>query len=331
MTSKEIINDIKFRQRCGAYGLDWSKFEFFYFPNKNYIISLTEPIGDIYVLFDKNYNTICIEKCDWINDYEDLKNFVKAKYDIHCNLPNIFPFGKKFGYPFEELTLKQIIDLSNRIEVMETNHGHSLSTKVNGDWYDRNSEENQEYFQLLSYVKFLGEQIKSYFIINYHMQAMGFEVPDVYEYVRTLISKLNECVDFYLEHNRRPYPSDILSGLGQNYREVKLDGILYDVADLLMQDKGYKIKSGKPDEIEKIENQDKKKDLSIIAKALLEILELSDEDLKIKEENDRQRLIDRNIANLRPYLEEDIEDDVVETKGPVLRRIPSKKEKSENM
>lgn len=290
MTKNEIINDIKFRQRCGAYGLDWSKFNIFNFPNKNYIISVAEPIGNIYVLFDQNYNTICIEKCDWINDFEDLKNFVEGRYNIYSNLPNVYAFKKNFGYPFENFSLKQIIDLANRVEIMETNNGHTLSIKVNGEWYDRNSNENQEYFQLLSYVKFLGEQIKSYFIINYHMQAIGFKVPDLYEYVRTLISKLNECVDFYLEHNRRPYPSDILSGLGQNYREKKYDGILYDVVYLLMKDKGYKIKSDSHDETEMVNPQDNT-DLSIVALELLELLKLSDEELKIKEEKINQKLI----------------------------------------
>ena len=30
MTKKEIMNDIKFRQRCGKYGLDWEKFNLIY-------------------------------------------------------------------------------------------------------------------------------------------------------------------------------------------------------------------------------------------------------------------------------------------------------------
>ena len=152
------------------------------------------------------------------------------------------------------------------------------------------------------------------------MQTMGFEVPDVYSYVRSLISKVNVCVDYHLEYNRRPWPSDILSSIGQNYRDLNMYGMLYDVADLLMREKGFKVKSGSPDKIEKIELQEKNKDLSIVAKGLLEILELSDEDLKKKEIEDRQRLVDRNLANLRPYLEEDIEEDVVEQKGPVLKR-----------
>ena len=29
MTTTEIKNDIKFRQQCGKYGLDWEEFNFF--------------------------------------------------------------------------------------------------------------------------------------------------------------------------------------------------------------------------------------------------------------------------------------------------------------
>ena len=139
------------------------------------------------------------------------------------------------------------------------------------------------------------------------------------------MARLNDCVEFYLDHNRRPWSSYILSGLGQNYRELKMDGILYDVADLLMSQKGYKVKSGILDEIEMIDFSIERKDLSIVAQDLLQILELSDEELKIKEQRDREKLVEKQLDNLRPYLEEDIEDDVVEEKGPVLRKTKNAK------
>ena len=314
MTREQIISDIKFRQRCGAYGLNWENCEIY-----DDVILLNTPTLALYVLFDKNYNTIGIEVCDF-DKYLSKEDMVKNKYYEYCNFTDVDMFGEKFGYPFENFTLKQIIDLSNRIEVMETNHGHSLSTRVNGDLYDRKYGENEEQFQLLSYIKFLGEEIKQYFLFNYHMQSLGLDIPNVYEYVRLLISRVDESVNFHLNHKRRPWPSYILSVLGQNYRELKMDGILYDVADLLMSQKGYKVRSGSPDEIEMIDSSEERKDLSIVAQSLLEILELSDEELKIKEQRDREKLVERQLDNLRPYLEEDIEDDIVEEKGPVLKK-----------
>ena len=119
MRGKEIINDIKFRQNCKIYGLNWTKFKIFYF-DKNYVICLTDSTGYMYFLLDSNYNTICIKKCDWIADDEDLEDFIKEEYRIYRSLPNELPYRKKFDYPFENFSLQQIIDLANRVEVMET-------------------------------------------------------------------------------------------------------------------------------------------------------------------------------------------------------------------
>lgn len=47
-------------------------------------------------------------------------------------------------------------------------------------------------------------------------------------------------------------------------------------------------------------------------------LETSEKDKKTKEEKNRQDYIERQLTNLRTYLEEDIEDDVIEEKGPTL-------------
>lgn len=314
MTREQIVNDIRFRQRCAEYGLDWEKCEIY-----GDVILLNTPKLALYVLFDKNYNTIGVELCNFYK-YSNKEDMVKSKFYEYCNFTDVVMFGEKFGYPFEKFTLKQIIDLSNRIEVMETNHGRSLSTKVNGDWYDRNLKEKEDYFQLLSYVKFLGEEIKQYFLFNYHMQSIGLEIPNVYEYVRLLIAGVDEQIDFHLNHNRRPWPEYILSGLGQNYRKLKMDAILYDIADLLMKDKGYQVKSDSPYEVEKIESSIEKKDLSIVAQSMLEILNLSDEELNLKEQRDRENLVERQLNNLRPYLQEDIEDDIVKEKGPVLKK-----------
>ena len=240
------------------------------------------------------------------------------------------PFEDGFDYPFENFTLKHIIDLSNRIEIMENNQGHSLITRVNGESYDRRNNKEEEYFQTLSYVKFLGEEIKQYFLMNYHMQSLGFEVPNVYDYVKLLMSRVNECVDFHLSHNRRPWPSYILSGLGQNYRELKMDGILYDVADLLMRERGFKVKSGSPDEIERINESVEKKDLSIVANDLLKILEVSDEELKEREEIKRQKRIDSNLNNIREHINSSFLEGILDEKSPVLskKKTPTSNKKN---
>lgn len=293
MNREKIVNDIKFRQRCCAYGLNWDNCEVY-----DDVILLNTPTLGLYVLFDKNYNTIGVEFIDF-SRFSDKEELARTKYYEYSNFAGPMPFEDGFDYPFENFTLKHIIDLSNRIEIIEDNQGHSLITWVNGESYDRSNNKEQEYFKTLSYVKFLGEEIKQYFLINYHMQSLGFEMPNVYDYVKLLISKVNECVDFHLSNNRRPFPSYILSGLGQNYRELKMDGILYDVAELLMSERGFKVKSGSPDEIERINESEEKKDLSIVANSLLKILEVSDEELKEREEMENQKRIECNLNNIR--------------------------------
>lgn len=272
MTIEEIRKDIKFKQMCGLYGLDWENFEIY-----DDVILLNTPTLGLYVLFDKNYNTIGVDIIDF-SKFSDKCDFVKNKYYEYSNFIGSMPFDDGFGYPFEKFTLKNIIDLSSCIEIMEDYQGNSLSMRINDNSYDRRVSKNEKYFQLLSYIKFLGEEIKRYFLINYHMQSIGIEIPNVYEYVKLLISRVDECVSFHLNHNRRPWPSYILSGLGQNYRELKMSGILYDITDLLMFEKGYKVKTGSPEEIERIESLDEKKDLDVIANELLKKVEVDNID-----------------------------------------------------
>lgn len=269
MEKNEIMNDIAFKQQCRKYGIYWENCEVY-----DNVILLNTPIKDLYVIFDKNYNTIAIDKLE--SDMQQSKiDFAKRKYYKYCNFTDIFPFGEEFDYPFEDFTLKNIIDLYDKIEIMETNHGHSLSIKINGKWYDRESKEHENYFRLLSYIKFLGEEIKRYFLFTYHLQILGCKVPNVYEYVRNLISQINNSIDFFIENNKRPWPSYILSNIGQNPKEIDFDELLYDVIDLLLNDKGFRIKWGSPDEIEELDKPDQKSNLSLLATQLLEILDLS--------------------------------------------------------
>ena len=314
MIRKQIISDSKFKQQCGKYGLDWEHCQVY-----NDIILLDTPTKWLYVFMDKNYNVIGVEYWDPLLIHT-FSSFIKEKYYEYSTFTSVFEYEDGFDYPFQEYTLKQIIDLSNRIEIIETNHGHTLCTRVNGDCYDRKYGENEDEFQLLSYLKFLGEEIKQYFLLNYHMKTLGFEVPNIYSYIRNLISKVNECVDYHLKCGRRPWPTDILSSIGQNSRELNMGGILYDIADLLIKQKGYKIKTANPSAVEEMTTSEEGKDLSMIAQGLLRILDLSDEELKAKEKIDSDKLLQRQLDNLKHYLEEDIEDEVTDGKGLILEK-----------
>ena len=309
MTKNDLINDFNFRQKCGEYGLYWENAEIY-----GNVILINTPIEGLYVIFDKNYNTIGVEK----NEYQDEEQFANVFYERYSEFTDLLPFGESFDYPFQNYTLKNFVDLANRVDILESNHGHSISTKINGEWYNRNSQENEEYFQLLSYVKFISKEIKMYFLLNYHMQAMGYEMPDVYSYVRALIKNINASINYQIENNHRSWPADILSSIGQNNRKLNFDGMLYDIADLLMKQNGVKVKSGSPDSLVEIDSSINKADLSILSDKLLKILDLSVEDLREKERNQDEQFVQHQIESLMPWITEDIDDELKH--GPVLQK-----------
>ena len=76
-----------------------------------------------------------------------------------------------------------------------------------------------------------------------------------------------------------------------------MSGILTDVTNLLLKNRGYQIKKGSLSVIEPIQSLEERKELSIIAKELLEILKLSDEELKMKEETRNQELLGASTEN----------------------------------
>lgn len=301
MEKKELINDISFRQQCIKYGLDWENCEIY-----DDVILLNAPIENLYVMLDKNYNIISIESK---SSNECKRDFVKREY-YGYNLSSL-------DYsPFKNFSLKQIVDIASRIEISKNYHGHSLSTKINGELFSRESDEEADYYQLLSYIKFLGEEIKRFFSLSYQWKVLGFDAPNIYEYLRHLICRIDNCINACITNNKRPWPADVLSSIGRNNEESNLDGIFFDIIDLLMREKGYKAKSGNPDEIEIFDKPNSESSLSNLSTQILKILDLSDADLKKKEEDIRKKDIEMQIAGLVPWLEEDIEDDVEDDVAP---------------
>ena len=147
MTKNELINDMSFRQKCGKYGLDWNNFKIYYVDDDEYVILLYTQRNDNYVLFDKNYNTICTKRTDWCKTEIGTFRFVVHEYSKYSTNTYTYLNGENMGYPFEDYTLKNFVDISNRIEIMEINHGHSIDIKINGEWY--NDKQNNDYLQLV--------------------------------------------------------------------------------------------------------------------------------------------------------------------------------------
>lgn len=297
MDKNKIIFDEKFVRRRREYGIHWEDCEIY----DNTII-MNSPKNGVYVILDKNYNTIGIHKVEFATMHLTKEDIAKGYSELYDLVDK--ESGCYFSYPFENLSLKQIMELSNRVSIRGANNGHSSYSIVNGDMVI--DEEDNEYISLLSYIKFLSDQIEEYFIDSYHMKMLDFNYPNVYEYIRNIMYGIDKCIDTNIKNNERPFPNDIIKYLGKKGKEQRNEhNELYSVIRLLLKQKGYKIIGGfhHYNEIEPI--CDEMQDLSILALNLLKLLELSEEDLRKKQEKTNETMHVEKI-NLKEYLEQDI-------------------------
>lgn len=295
MTKNDLINDINFRNRCCVYGLDYEKFDVY-----NNIIILSTPKKDIFVLFDEHYNTIGIPKIEYYSPKRTVEEYSFAYKELYDYVDEKDGFA--FPYPFQNFSLKQIVELANRVSIHKTNHGHSADIIVNAEIV--NDEHDSVYISLLSYIKFLGQQIEQYFINLYQMKIMGFEYPDVYTYIKSLMHNIDECINDNIEKDNRPFPIDIIKYLGQDRTSIeKYDHELYRIIDLLLKEKGIKIKSGF-EHYKELEMTEKNTiDLSNISMKLLKILEVSDEEVESRYQETNKTFEIKKI-NLQSWLSE---------------------------
>lgn len=265
MTKEEIIDDENFRERCSEYGLDWQNFEIY-----NDVIVLNAPKKGIYVLFDKNYNTIAIHRIEFANMHLTMEQIVEVYSQLYSYIDE--KDGCSFSYPFQNFSLKQLVELSKGISIHETNHGRFKQMIFNGRFIL--DENNENYIGLLSYIKFLGTQINQYYLNEYKMKLLGLDYPTIHLYINRIMANINECVENSIKNESRIFPIDInrYLGCGNEY-----DSMLYDVINLLYRENGVKIKSGIENcmKIEKCEKSSE--DLSMISTNLLKLLNIFDE------------------------------------------------------
>lgn len=306
MSENKLLNDTNFRKKCCELGLDWRKFKI-----HDDTIILSTPRSDVFVLLDEHYNVIGIPKIKQENS-EAIEEYVSAYKEFYGFTDK--ESGICFSYPFQDLSLNQIVALSKRIFVNKINHGHSSYTMVNGDIVTDKNDSN--YVCLLSYIKFLGKQIDQYYKNLYKMRMMGLDYPDVYTYINKLMSNIDECINQNIEKGKRPFPVDIIDYLGQDRDGIEeYDAMLYRVIDLLLKEKGYKIKSGEHYmELEKIEKDDT--DLSNLVSKLLKITDMSYEEFEFKY-LESYRAGKNTTINLESWLSQDGEKE----KNPNMNKI----------
>lgn len=300
MNKTELMNDMNFRNKCCSYGLDWENFDIY-----NGVIILNSPKKNILVVLDEHYNTIAIyDKNDTASKSLTFEERLKKIKAVHEDTYNTYT---KLPYPFQYFSLKQIVEIAKRVYIYEGNSGHSFDVIVNEELVEDKCD--NVYVSLLLYIKFLGQQIEKYFMNLYQMKMMGFEYPDVCNYIKRLMYNINDCINTNIKKGNRPFPIDIIKYLGQDRKNIeKYTHVLYGIIDLLLQEKGVKIKSGIEYYKEIEMNQMDKINLSDISIRLLKILEVTEEELEARAQERKSTFEFRKI-NLQSWLLECIDKD----------------------
>ena len=127
-------------------------------------------------------------------DLEELANKIAEIYIKHSEFnetsTNILPA------PFEEFSIKEIQDLSKRITIMPSNHGHSTDMLINWQGVRRKDDDFSKLcFYYLTYIKFLGCYIERYFNELFRMKSLGINYPDIYTYLSKIISGIEKCIE----------------------------------------------------------------------------------------------------------------------------------------
>lgn len=226
---EDILDHFKYIKAKRKYGLTIGCF---------YIIGDTVVAHSV----ETGLRVIFNEKLDIIGVYTGPKDFsytTAAEYS-KMSYDNYAYKGSTFSYPFDDLTIKNISDIADMVEVREVNHGHSSITFVNGEEAFKNFTYNE--IKMLSFIKYLDYKIKEYYNIISELKALGFEVPDVHTYINRHLSLIDSCITMYAKNENRPFPYDVISFTGSDIKLMdELDHELYHIISLLLAEKGLEV------------------------------------------------------------------------------------------
>ena len=108
MERKEILESTKFRNTCDKFGLNWVAFDIY-----DDVIVVPDDDKEIMFLFDENYNIISIHKLALNNANLSPSTIVKHYYELYSNVND--EMGIMLPYPFQKLSVKDIMDIADRI------------------------------------------------------------------------------------------------------------------------------------------------------------------------------------------------------------------------
>lgn len=214
---EEILASEDFKKECDKYGLYNVDAEAF-----NNVILVRTPIDGLHILLNNNYETIGVEK---INPAYEI-TFANTYYDKISTHDETNQFGKIFDYPFENYSLNDFFVLADKYESIKPIKSFTIFKETEDSIIKR--EIKTIYNLLISYIKFINEEIKTFYIMSYRMQVMGFSSPSVYEYVRTIMESINLYIEECERNQKNPQVSDILTLLGKknNGSETMIEDII---------------------------------------------------------------------------------------------------------
>lgn len=231
---EKIMNDVDFRLKCRQYGgVRWDTFRIC----ENYdtdpiTIMLDTPNKDVFVLMNANYDTIGIHR--YTKEGED-----RSSYSLAYDYRSIYYYTSYFY----GVKISDIVALADRIVISSTNNFRSLRMIVNGQ--EVNDEHGKVCIEYLSYIKFLGIRIESYFKELYKAKMLGITYPSLTEYLSAVINYIDRYIDKCMNEKRRPWPTELLAAIGENTENIDRDSmILYPMIDFLLYERGYQIGSG---------------------------------------------------------------------------------------
>ncbi|MBR4672240.1 MAG: hypothetical protein IKO78_03470 [Bacilli bacterium] len=295
---KDILttrDDHDFRSSCVSYGIN-----IYDFILCDDAAVLKSPREGFYIFLDRNsYSTMGIRNIpanstdvDFDKDSSTFKNlFSTISQDMGMALP----------YPFQNMSLKQLTDLANRVEVVDRNHGHSYDLIVNEK---RVSDSIDDDSILLGAAKYIAVKANEYWHNTYKSMLLGEQeepgVKGVYRHLANIMHNLNEYVDLCIKNGVAPRISDAAAYIGCSYKEIDIYASeLYCLLRVLLRSKGYDFKTF--DLIEKIP-EDKGKDFDVRSTKLLSILSIPKSEVQERTRNLDKGLY-RHSGSLKEFFE----------------------------
>ena len=146
---------------------------------------------------------------------------------------------KPLPWPFENISLEQIIKISRRINVSYFNDGNTYELRVNGIGVKTGEYKDNFETMVLSYIKFIGYSLND--LVKKDKVKPGVNVHD---YVIEIMKRMEDLVNKNSKYGNRTYPGMIHDCLEWGYKDFnhsKMKLVLYEVIELLGYHLGYSV------------------------------------------------------------------------------------------